>query len=81
MSGSGRDRGRRGNGLGAGLSGALAVDLTLAVYARQMDRRDGEPERLKALVEGRGWVATGSSDTQAAPAKATAGAENGGNRR
>jgi integrase len=26
--------------------------LTLAIYARQMDRRDGEPERLKALVAG-----------------------------
>jgi integrase len=26
--------------------------LTLAIYARQMDRRDGEPDRLKALVEG-----------------------------
>jgi hypothetical protein len=34
--------------------------LTLAIYARQMDRRDGEPERLKALVEGRGW-ASGSA--------------------
>jgi hypothetical protein len=28
-------------------------NLTLAIYARQMDRRDGEPERLEALVEGR----------------------------
>ena len=25
-----------------------------------MDRRDGEPERLKARVEGRDWVAAGS---------------------
>ena len=28
-----------------------------------MDRRDGEPERLKALVEGRELVATGSTIT------------------
>jgi integrase len=28
------------------------ANLTLTIYARQMDRRDGEPERLKALVEG-----------------------------
>jgi integrase len=27
--------------------------MTLAAYAREMQRRDGEPERLKALVEGR----------------------------
>ncbi len=32
--------------------GHTTPNLTLAVYARQMDRRDGEPERLKALVEG-----------------------------
>ncbi len=30
--------------------GHTTPNLTLAVYARQMDRRDGEPERLKALV-------------------------------
>jgi integrase len=38
--------------------GHTTANLTLAIYARQMDRRDGEPERLKALVEGRefdGW--------------------------
>ena len=29
------------------------AELTLALYARQMDRHDGEPERLRALVEGR----------------------------
>lgn len=35
--------------------------LTLAIYARQMDRRDGEPERLKALVEGHEWAPMGTS--------------------
>jgi hypothetical protein len=33
------------------------ANLTLAIYARQMNRRDGEPERLKALMEGRDWAA------------------------
>ncbi len=32
--------------------GHTTPTLTLAIYARQMDRRDGEPERLKALVDG-----------------------------
>jgi integrase len=32
--------------------GHTTANLTLAIYARQMDRRDGEPQRLKALVEG-----------------------------
>jgi integrase len=32
--------------------GHTTANLTLAIYARQMDRRDGEPERLKALIEG-----------------------------
>jgi len=36
--------------------------MTLNVYARQMARQDGEPERLKALVEGADWAAMGSSD-------------------
>jgi hypothetical protein len=36
--------------------GHTSPNLTLAIYARQMDRRDGEPERLKALVEGRDWT-------------------------
>ena len=35
--------------------------VTLGIYAKVMDRRDGEPERLKALVEGRELVATGST--------------------
>ncbi len=30
--------------------GHTTPNLTLAIYARQMDRRDGEPRRLKALV-------------------------------
>jgi len=33
--------------------GHTTPNLTLAIYARQMDRRDGEPERLKALVDSR----------------------------
>ncbi len=33
--------------------GHTTAELTLSIYARQMNRRDGEPERLKALVEGR----------------------------
>jgi integrase len=33
--------------------GHTTANLTLAIYARCMDRRDGEPERLQALVEGR----------------------------
>jgi integrase len=36
--------------------GHTTPNLTLAIYARQMDRRDGEPERLKALVEGHACV-------------------------
>lgn len=32
--------------------GHTTPNLTLAIYARQMDRRDGEPERLRALVDG-----------------------------
>jgi integrase len=32
--------------------GHTTANLTLAIYARQMDRRDGEPDRLRALVSG-----------------------------
>jgi len=32
--------------------GHTTADLTLTIYARHMDRRDREPERLKALVNG-----------------------------
>jgi integrase len=38
--------------------GHTTAELTLAVYARQMARRDGEPERLRALVEGADWTLT-----------------------
>jgi integrase len=41
--------------------GHTTAELTLVVYARQMARRDGEPERLKALVEGANWQRIGSS--------------------
>src|ERR1019366_6899017 len=40
--------------------GHTTANLTLAVYARQMNRRDGEPERLKALVRGAEMAAIGS---------------------
>jgi integrase len=36
-------------------------NLALAIYAREMDRRDGEPERLRALVEGSEWAPSGTS--------------------
>jgi hypothetical protein len=32
--------------------GHTTPNLTLAIYAKVMDRRDGEPERLRALVRG-----------------------------
>jgi integrase len=50
--------------------GHTTAGLTLAIYARQMDRRDGEPERLKALVMGREWAAMGSSSAETVPAVA-----------
>jgi integrase len=46
--------------------GHTTPNLTLAIYARQMDRRDWEPERLKALVEGRDWAPTGTSTAKRA---------------
>jgi integrase len=33
--------------------GHTTAEPTLAIYTRQMDRRDGEPDRLRALVDGR----------------------------
>ncbi len=42
--------------------GHTTPDLTLAIYARQMNRRDGEPKRLRALVEGRKWAAVDIGD-------------------
>lgn len=41
--------------------GHTTPSLTLAIYARQMDRRDGEPERLIALVEGHKWAPIGAN--------------------
>ena len=35
--------------------------LTLRVYAQQMRRRDGERERLRALVNGEEWVPSGAT--------------------
>jgi integrase len=35
--------------------GHTTASLTLTLYARHMDRRDGEPERLLALVNGEDW--------------------------
>jgi|GEM_PF-6762533 len=35
-----------------GQLGHADAGFTLRVYAKQMDRRDGEPERLKALATG-----------------------------
>jgi integrase len=40
--------------------GHTSANLTLSVYARQMDRRDGEPERLRALVETRPRAVNGT---------------------
>lgn len=48
--------------------GHTSANLTLSVYARQMLRRDGEPERLRALVEG----ASGSSASGLPPTTAAA---------
>jgi len=42
--------------------GHTTPNLTLAIYARQMDRRDGEPQRVKALINGLEWAATGSNE-------------------
>lgn len=41
--------------------GHTTPTLTLTIYAREMDRRDGEPERLRALVEGLDWAPAGTS--------------------
>ena len=47
--------------MGHEANGAHAPNLTLTIYAREMDRRDGEPERLKPLVEGADWAPMGTS--------------------
>jgi len=41
--------------------GHATAELTLAIYARQMSRRDGEPDRLRALVEGSNRTPTDTS--------------------
>ncbi len=41
--------------------GHTSPHLALAIYAREMDRRDGEPERLKSLVSGENWASTGTT--------------------
>jgi integrase len=41
--------------------GHTTPNLTLSLYARAMQRRDGEPERLRALVEGAEWAEVGTS--------------------
>jgi len=46
--------------------GHTSPNLALAIYARAMDRRDGEPGRLRALVEGRDWAPAGTSAAAAA---------------
>lgn len=57
--------------------GHATPGLTLSIYARQMDRRDGEPERLSALVEGREWTALDSQTTSGAVKGPHSTAENG----
>lgn len=50
--------------------------LTLRVYAQQMRRRDGERERLRALVNGDEWVLSGATDVGSTSAPvATDGSE------
>jgi integrase len=44
--------------------GHTTAGLTLGLYARAMERRDGEPERLKALVEGDIGTSADSADTE-----------------
>ena len=41
--------------------GHTMPNLTLSLYARAMQRRDGERERLRALVEGAEWAEVGTS--------------------
>ncbi len=48
--------------------GHTSPNLALAIYAKAMDRRDGEPERLRALV----GAVTGTSAAEAAPQRLAA---------
>jgi hypothetical protein len=50
-----------------GQLGHTDATLTLNDYAREMDRRDGEPERLKTLVEGEFRSPIGSKTIHTAP--------------
>lgn len=43
--------------------GHTTAAFTLSVYARSMDWTEGEPERLRALVEGREWAPMGTNGT------------------
>jgi hypothetical protein len=54
--------------------GHTSPDLALSVYAQVMDRRDGEPERLRALVEGvrREAPKASTSETQSSDALSAA---------
>ena len=51
--------------------GHTSPQLALAIYAREMDRRDGEPERLRALVNGefRAQTGTEADDTASGSAE------------
>lgn len=54
--------------------GHTTANLTLSLYARHMDRRDGEPERLEALVDGADWSDKGTgADSQAVTPKPLTG--------
>jgi hypothetical protein len=63
--------------------GDTSAELTLALYARQMDRRDGEPERLRVLVEDHDWAARrqgkGGETAESAAENATLVERNGQN--
>jgi integrase len=47
-----------------GLMGHTTPNLTLSLYARAMQRRDGERERLRAVVDSGNWALTGTSPTR-----------------
>jgi integrase len=59
--------------------GHATPNLTLAIYAQQMDRRDGEPERLKLLVDAtrppQPWTGTGAFERAGNATAVRSGAE------
>ena len=59
--------------------GHTTPTLTLAIYARQMDRRDGEPEQLKVLVEGANGQPLDSGNAHPTSNGTVVQAENGAN--